>query len=142
MKCIKKLKNNKSCGYDGILNEFVKTSSSKLLIAVTTLFSIILQTGKIPHALSIGFISPIYKGKGKVNDPDNFRITVLSCFGKFFTSMINDRIHSFLETSDILGTEQSGFRKGHSTMDHVFALHCLIDVYLQREKREVILCVY
>ena len=143
LKCIKKLKNNKSCGYDGILNEFVKISSSKLLIAVTTLFSIILQTGKIPHAWSIGYISPIYKGKGKVNDPDNFRgITVLSCFGKLFTSMINDRIHSFLDINDILGTEQSGFRKGHSTMDHVFALHCLIDVYLQREKREVILCVY
>ena len=69
-----------------------------------------------------------------MNDPDNYRgITVLSCFGKLFTSVINDRIHSFLETSDILGTEQSGFRKGHSTMDHVFALHCLIDVYLQRE---------
>ena len=135
LKCIKKLKNNKSCGYDGILNEFLKTSSSKLLIAVTTLFNIVLQTGKIPHAWSIGYISPIYKGKGEENDPDNYRgITVLSCFGKPFTSVINDRIHSFLETSDILGNEQSGFRKGHSTMDHVFALHCLIDVYLQRKK--------
>jgi len=71
LKCIKKLKNNKSCGYDGILNEFLKTASSKLLIAVTTLFNIALQTGKIPHAWSIGYISPIYKGKGKVNDPDN-----------------------------------------------------------------------
>ena len=133
MKCIKKLKNNKSCGYDGILNEFLKTSSSKLLIAVTTLFNIVLHTGKIPHAWSIGYISPIYKGKGEENDPDNYRgITVLSCFGKLFTSVINDRIHSFLETSGILGNEQSGFRKGHSTMDHVFALHCLTDVYLQR----------
>ena len=71
LKCIKKLKNYKSCGYDGIFNEFLKTSSSKLLIAVTTLFNIVLQTGKIPHAWSIGYISPIYKGKGKVNDPDN-----------------------------------------------------------------------
>ena len=96
LKCIKKLKNNKSCGYDGILNEFLKTSSSKLLIAVTTLFNIVLQTGKIPHAWSIGYISPIYKGKGEENDPDNYRgITVLSCFGKLFTSVINDRIHSF-----------------------------------------------
>ena len=73
-----------------------------------------------------------------MNDPDNYRgITVLSCFGKLFTSVINDRIHSFLETNDILGNEQSGFRKGHSTMDRVFALHCLIDVYLQREKKEL-----
>ena len=130
LKCIKKLKNNKSCEYDGILNEFLKTSS-KLLKAVTTLFNIVLQTGKIPHAWSIGYISPIYKGKGNVNDPDNYRgITVWSCFGKLFTSVINDRIHSVSETSYILGTEQSGFRKGHSTMDYVFALHGLIDVYL------------
>ena len=49
--------------------------------------------------------------------------------------MINDRIHSFLETSDILGNKQSGFRKGHSKMDHVFALHCLSDVYLQRKRK-------
>ena len=62
---------------------------------------------------------------------------MLSCFGKLFNSVINDRIHSFLETNDILGNEQSGFRKGHSTMDHVFALHCLIDVYLQRKKKEL-----
>ena len=118
MKCIKKLKNNQSCGYDGMLNEFLKTSS-KLLLAVTTLFNIVLHTGNIPHA--IVYISPVYKGKGKVNDPDNYRgITVLSCIGKLFTSVINDRIHYFLETSDILGTEQSGFRKGHSTMDHLF----------------------
>ena len=95
MTCIKKLKNKKSSGYDGILNEFLKTSSSKLLIAVTTLFNIVLQTGKIPHAWSIGYISPIYKGKGKVNDPANYRgITVLSCCAKLFTSVINDRIHS------------------------------------------------
>ena len=60
---LKKLKNNNSCGYDGILNEFLKTSSSKLLTAVTTLFNIVLQTGKIPHAWSIGYISPIYKRK-------------------------------------------------------------------------------
>ena len=43
-----------------------------------------------------GYISPIYKGKREENDPDNYRgITVLSCFGKLFTSVINDRIHSF-----------------------------------------------
>ena len=87
-------------------------------------------------------LTPVSVGQcrscGEENDPDNYRgITVLSCFGKLFTSVINDRIHSFLETSDILGNEQSGFRKGHSTMDHVFAVHCLTDVYLQRKKKKL-----
>ena len=88
LKCIKKLKNNKSCGYDGILNEFLKTST-KLLIAFTTLFNIVLQTGKISHAWSIGCISSIYKGKGEVNDPDNYRgITVLSYLKKKTISLL------------------------------------------------------
>ena len=43
-----------------------------------------------------------------MNDPDNNRgITVLSCFEKLFTSVINNRIHSFLEANGILSTEQS-----------------------------------
>ena len=75
------------------------------------------------------------KEKGEENDPDNYRgITVLSCFGKLFTSVINDRIHSFLETNDILGTEQSGFRKGHSTMDHVL-LYIVSLMYISSGKK-------
>ena len=88
MKCVKKLKNNESyeydgifilreswntcpvgmmeylsCGYDGILNEFLKTFS-KLLISIAVLFNIVLQTGKIPQAWSTGYTGPIYTGKG------------------------------------------------------------------------------
>ena len=62
------------------------------------------------------------------------QITVLSRFGKLFTSVINDRIHSFLETSDILGNEQSGFRKGHSTMDHVFGKKELFCAFIDYKK--------
>ncbi len=67
------------------------------------LLNIVLQTGKTSHAWSIGYINPIYKGKGKVNDPDNYMgRTVLSCFGELFT---NDRIHSFSETNKNFGTD-------------------------------------
>ena len=63
-----------------------------------------------------------------------------SCFGKLFTSVINNQIHYFFDTNNILGTEQTGFREGHLIMDHVFALHCLINVYLQWKKR-LFLCL-
>ena len=42
LKCIKKVKNNTSFGYDDILDEFLNTSSSKLLISVTVLFNFVL----------------------------------------------------------------------------------------------------
>ena len=45
--------------------EFLKTSSSKLLIAVTTLFNIVLQTGKIPHACLLAILVLFIKEKEK-----------------------------------------------------------------------------
>ena len=66
LKCIKKLKNNKSCGYDGILNEFLNTSS-KLLIAVTTPFNIVLQTGKV--RIYLRFLAPRGKKLNKTLKP-------------------------------------------------------------------------
>jgi hypothetical protein len=60
---------------------------------------------------------------------------ILSCFGKLFTSILNQRINIFLELNNLLGQEQAGFRKGYFTMDHVFTLHCIIELYLQQKKK-------
>ena len=136
LKAIRKLKNNKACGFDLILNEFLKSSSSKLCNILTMLFNLVLSSGKIPDDWSVGIICPIYKGKGDKLNVDSYRgITILSCLGKLFTSIINDRIQAFVDDNNLLGNEQAGFRQGNSTTDHVFALHCLIDIYLQQRKR-------
>ena len=61
----------------------------------------------------------IFKSKGSPTDPDNYRgITIVSCFGKLFLSVLNKRVTTFLEINNILGQEQAGFRKGHNTLDH------------------------
>ena len=135
-RCIRKLKNNKAAGYDNILNEYLKAASPKLMRLLFLLFNLILKVGTIPDSWSVGFIRPLYKGKGDPMCTDNYRgITLLSCLGKLFTSILNDRLYAFLEQNNLLGKEQAGFKKGSSTMDHVFALYCLIDLYLQHKKR-------
>ena len=135
-KHIRNLKNNKACGYDLIINEFLKVSSDHVVNALLLAMNLVLKTGFIPEDWTIGTIRPLYKGKGNVKDVDNYRgITLLSCYGKLFTSILNDRLYSFLDDNGLLGYEQGGYRKGHSTTQHIFSLHSLINLYLQKKKK-------
>ena len=93
---IKSLKNNKASGTDLILNEFLKNSVYKLLDILVKLFNLILDSGTFPSAWTIGVIRPIYKDKGNRENPNNYRgITILSCFGKLFTNILNSRLNYF-----------------------------------------------
>ena len=56
------------------------------------------SSGIIPDEWSKGIISPIYKSKGDKANPDNYRgITILSCFGIFFTAVLNKRLNKYLD---------------------------------------------
>jgi exonuclease III len=133
---ITNLKNNKACGMDRIVNEYLKSTPHIFISVYVKLFNIVLDTGIIPSDWTLGLIKPIYKNKGSKNDPDNYRgITILSCFGKLFTALINKRLVKFLEDTGHIGPEQAGFRKGYSTVDHIFTLHGLIQLYIQNGKR-------
>ena len=83
-------------------------------------------------------IQPIYKGKGSVNDPDNFRgISLISCIAKIFTAVLNNRLTVYLNNSNILGEEQAGFRENYCTSDnnHIFVLNTLINIYQSKYKQ-------
>jgi hypothetical protein len=68
----------------------------------------------------IGRIKPIYKNKGNPIDPKNFRpITILSCLGKLFTAILNERLRVFSEEGFLLDENQFGFRKSYSTADSI-----------------------
>ena len=137
-KIVNLLKNNKSPSlFDNILNEYLKYCNNPEFISlVCQLFNVILDSGIFPEVWSKGIILPIYKNKGDSNNPDNYRgITILSCFGKLFTSALNKRLNCFLEENNILCEEQAGFRKGYSTVDHIFSLKMIVDFYLTKKKK-------
>ena len=82
-----------ACGEDCILNEMIKAFSENHKIFLTQTFNVVLLSGHIPNEWATGVIKPIYKNKGDIDDPDNYRgITLLSCLGKLFTSVINERL--------------------------------------------------
>ena len=121
---------------DKILNEMIKAFSESHMGVLTKIFNIVLQSGHMPHEWVIGIIKPIYKNKGDINDPDNYRgITLLSCFGKLFTSIMNDRLTTYINLNEMMSEAQAGFRKGYSTTDQIFTLKCIVELLLCQGRR-------
>ena len=84
-----------------------------MLKLICSCFNLILDTGIVPDSWTVGLIVPIFKNKGDINDPDNYRgITLLSCIGKLFTMLINSRLQSYVDENPLLGEEQAGFKRG------------------------------
>ena len=93
------------------------------------LFNAIFNSGQPPEAWLKGTILPIFKNKGSSADPKNYRpITIVSCFGKLFTSVLNERLQMFSERFSLICENQAGFRKDYSTIDNIFLLHTLISL--------------
>ena len=132
-KAIKSLKNNKSTGPDGILNEQIKSTFPIMKNIYLKLFNFIFDTGSFPESWAEGQIVPIYKKKGNKNDPNNYRgITLISCLAKFFTIILNNRLK--IVAKWVISQIQAGFRPGYSTLDHVFTIMCMLMLYKKLKK--------
>ena len=134
---IRNLKSGKSAGLDGIVNEYIKATKQFTLPLYTKLFNTIFDTGILPDSWLEGKIRPIFKNKGDQSDPENYRpITVLSYLSKVFTSVLNNRLTKFLDSTGGLNENQAGFRKGYSTIDHIFSLNVLIELHKAKKKNK------
>ena len=131
-KALKKLKNDKSPGHDNILNEFLKLNTSLFKKTLLSIFNVLFNLGYFPDAWSVGLVIPIFK-KGNPNEPENYRgITLLSCIGKLFTSMINTRLNAWAEINNKFDKHQYGFRDKRGTIDAMFILQNIIDIFLKQ----------
>ena len=136
LKCLNSLKSNKCSANDRIINEYLKCSSEKMIPVYISLFNLVLDTGIIPDSWLEGIIRPIYKCSGDPQNPENYRpITILSCFGRLFTAILNLRLNNFLEHHNILEENQAGFRSGYSTIDHIFTLNALTELLKLKNKK-------
>ena len=76
-------------GNDSLLNN--------LLVMINNIFKI----GYFPAQWSEGLLVPLHK-KGSINDVNNYRgITLLSCVGKLFTRVLNNRLYEWRDTTQL-----------------------------------------
>jgi hypothetical protein len=116
------LRSGKAMGYDEIPNEFLRYGRKDMLSSLVDLFAAISDFEQIPPDWQNGIIKPIHKS-GSLFELDNYRgITLSSNVYKVFSKVIEKKIVSFLEDSNILGESQGAFRKNRRLEDHIFTL--------------------
>ena len=120
-------KNGKSPGYDEIPVELYKNQTA--LLALTRIFNICFDSGKVPAIWSKGIITPIPKNStSDPRDPMAYRgITLTPVAYKLYCGVLNSRLTLKLDELDFLHDEQNGFRKGRNTVDHISTLTTVIE---------------
>ena len=132
---ISKLKLEKSAGLDLLVNEFFIYAPNHVRKVMLRIFNKALELEYYPTVWAKGNIVPIFKSGDKY-DTNNYRgITLLSCIGKLFTRIINDRLSVWAEKNGIISEAQLGFRKGRGTVDCLFILHGLIELMIAKGKK-------
>ena len=136
-KAIKKLKAGKSAGEDKVINEILKILESSLLLPITKLVNLILDSEKYPSLWYRNLLIALYKGGG--NDaPDNYRgISIGSCLAKLYSTILYHRIIEVNDNFKLINNKQIGFLKGYRTADHLLVPDIIINEVVHKHKQKL-----
>ena len=133
---LKKIKQKKAPGPDGITNEMLKHLGPGAKRTLLRIYNQSWSTGTVPTIWKEAVIRPIpKKGKDK-RDPSSYRpISLLSCVGKLLERIINKRLIWHLESNSVLASTQTGYRQFRSTEDQLALLTQDIEDAFQEKKK-------
>ena len=106
--------------YKGALSctpsKVITSSIEALVIPVAYIFNLSLKLGIFPSHFKISLATPLYKGKGRKDDPSNFHpISITPFLVKLFEKCILSQITEFLDSVEFFSPHQHGFRPALST---------------------------
>ena len=115
-KKIKKMKDNKSPGVDGIPPKLLKEIIEQISTPLAKLFNLSLEKGIVPSEWKEANITPLFK-KGSRNKPENHRtVSLTSVVCKLLETLIRDHMVEFLVKHKLINTSQHGFLKAKSCL--------------------------
>ena len=116
---IKKMKNRKSCGEDGVSNEILKCRSPIVDEYIAIAFNKCILEKTYPTCFKVAKVIPLHK-KSYKSDPANYRpISFLSSLGKLFEKLLHKRMVKFCDKEKISTSTQYGFSSKRSCVDTI-----------------------
>ena len=123
---ISTLSRDKARGVDNLPNECLIYSPAPFRQLIMELFNQIKTANSFPSGWTHGRLVLIHK-TGPVEFLTNYRpLTVNIAFVSLYSRILNARLSSLVETHDLLGEIQSGFRPGRSCADNSFVLNTIL----------------
>ena len=117
-----------------------KEYNKTLKMTKRSIYKRILKSGTFPHSWNISLVSFIAKNN-EIYDCNNYRcLSLTSCFGKLFTSLLQTRLHNYMENNNLYNRFQAGFRPGHRTTDHIYTIKTIINKYIFKCKKRIYAC--
>lgn len=114
---IAKLDPGKGAGPDGLPPALIKRCAEELSIPLCIIFNASIHSGTFPQEWKRAHIVPVFKS-GDKSRCENYRpISILSCFGKLFESLVYDFLYSHVQP--LLSHKQHGFIRNRSTASNL-----------------------
>jgi len=115
---IKRLKNNKAHGSDGIPAEAYKAINTWLTEPLTTMLNHIKNGQQLPKTWKNGAVVHIYKNKGDGKNCENYRpISLLEIVYKIWPNLVTLRLAQILHI--VTSNNQYGYKENNSTLDAI-----------------------
>ena len=112
---IKKLKNSKRAGIDGISTSVIKRAVEVPYVQITWIVNSSIVSGIFPDRWKIATVVPLHK-KGNQKEAKNYRpVSLLPVVSKVLESVVRRQITKHLEANGHLPKSQHGFRENRST---------------------------
>ena len=113
---MKKLKQKKSQGPDGITNEMLINVGKLVLYKLLEIFNKICQKGSPPTVMErSNNDTHLQERKSKTESTSYGLISLTSCVVKLLERITNARLKWYLESEQLLAPQQGGFREQHCT---------------------------
>ena len=118
-RALKKMKNGKSMGPEGIPVEAWRALGGEGVDIVHQLIREIMEKEVIPEKWRESTLIPIFKEKGDIQCCENYRgIKLMSHTLKLFERVLDNRLRQVVQ----IGRQQLGFMEGLGTVDGIFSL--------------------